>query len=445
MPEYVKADDLRIYLNHPNFVSDHLQPGYISKPVCETPALKDLFAASAVMQLKKGAVVRGRVFGESGSPLANAEIYLNKNSGFRDESPAAISKSKGEFQISGLPTIEPNRFPGPQGRDLISLTVVAKGFAPELVQVRDVAEPIRVNLSPGLTVEGRVVDKNGEPLAKAGIYAEQWRGGFRNIKLEAKTDADGKFRIDDAPADEVKYQISKRGYMYAENWILKPDHDNDAIVLGDLLRVSGSVVDAETGKPINRFSVFDGIDYENGWAPDWRGRMGKTERNGSYRLEFRQTGAQRRIRIEAEGYMPVESDIIRGDDPTNRNITFDVRLKKTDPIQGSVIGLDGIPLTGAKVYLATSHFRINNRQDSVYDRGSRQTVTDTNGRFEFQPEVEPFCLVVVHEQGVGMIIEKDLEDSTQIKLEPWNKENQRVQIVRRPTKDEGVQFPPRTK
>jgi len=49
--------------------------------------------------------------------------------------------------------------------------------------------------------------------------------------------------------------------------------------------------------------------------------------------------------------------------------------------------------------------------------------TDAAGRFEFPAEVEPFCIVVVHEEGIGMITEKQLADSQQIQIKPWKESN----------------------
>lgn len=100
----------------------------------------------------------------------------------------------------------------------------------------------------------------------------------------------------------------------------------------------------------------------------------------------------------------------------------------------------------AKVILAMPRMNINDRDKNVYNEtysGNRLTTTDEAGNFEFTPEVEQFCLVVIHADGVGMITEADLADSTEIAIEAWNEENQQMQIIRRPTKDQSVDFPPR--
>jgi hypothetical protein len=101
---------------------------------------------------------------------------------------------------------------------------------------------------------------------------------------------------------------------------------------------------------------------------------------------------------------------------------------------------DDNPLAGADVYLATEQLTITNGQVS-YDGTARHVKTDSRGRFEFPPEVEPFCLVVVHDKGVAMITEKDFDSSEPLQIEDWTGANSTSQISRRPAKGQFVNFP----
>jgi hypothetical protein len=69
------------------------------------------------------------------------------------------------------------------------------------------------------------------------------------------------------------------------------------------------------------------------------------------------------------------------------------------------------------------------------------TKTDSAGQFQFPPEVEPFCVVVIHEKGVGMITGKELDATNPISIEAWNDENKQMQIIRRPAEGQSVDFP----
>ena len=352
----------------------------------------------------------------------------------------------GKFQISGLKPIkqiEPKGIPGKSARNALSLTVVAKGYAPELVEVLDPKLPVMVKMKPGQTIAGRVVDEDGNPLEGVSIWARNWRGTMQGIRLDTKTDADGKFVIDDVPEDEVEYDVSKRGYMMIDETPMKPGGEDYTFTLTRPLRITGSVFDAESGKRIETFSHMRGFEYDDGRAPDWQAFQQEKVRNGRYEEEFRQKGFAYRIRVAAEGYMPNESEVIRPGESDERNKTIDFKLAKADPIKGSVNGLDGKPLANAKVILGRSRINIRDGHKSVYDGENPTTSTDSNGRYEFPPEVEPFCLVVIHEKGVAMITEKEMDPKLPVSIEPWNEKNQRMQIIRRPTKGHSFDFPPR--
>ena len=431
MPEEIVYDALRIFVEHPDFVSDRLSRGYNPLPVCKVPSVKELFSHTAVMTMTKGEPISGLVSDESGAPISGAKIYYVDVNGTRTEKPSASTTKDGVFHITNLQLSESKGI----------LVVEAEGYAPELVEIQEMESQLQFTLEPGHSVEGLVVDKNGKPIEGADVFAQEWRGKRGPVKFHEKTDANGKFRIKDVPSDEVNYDISKEGYMMVENYLIKPGDEAHTIALTTHLRITGSVVDADTNQPIEKFSFVIGADSEDGRAPHWFDWKRKTSRNGRYEVEERQAWIQYRIRIEADGYMPGESTIIRGDDPDNRDVTYDFKLRKADTIKGSVIGLDGKPLVGAKVYLATERMNISDRHNSVYPGRSRNVTTGESGKFEFQPEVEPFCIVVIHEQGVGMIIESDLETSTEISIRSWNKKNQRMQIIRRPAEGELVDFP----
>jgi hypothetical protein len=72
----------------------------------------------------------------------------------------------------------------------------------------------------------------------------------------------------------------------------------------------------------------------------------------------------------------------------------------------------------------------------------RVAKTDEAGRFTFPPEVEPFCLVVVHQDGIALLTEKEFAQSADVQIQPWDADNQQLQIIRRPAPGQHVDFPP---
>ena len=111
-------------------------------------------------------------------------------------------------------------------------------------------------------------------------------------------------------------------------------------------------------------------------------------------------------------------------------ITYDFKLTKAAPLTGIVLGLDDKPLANADVYLATERMNIARRR--VTSTEVPPVKTDAAGRFQFPPEVEPFCIVVVHEQGIEMITEAECKTPPQITIEPWTAYKEQLQIIRKP-------------
>jgi hypothetical protein len=145
------------------------------------------------------------------------------------------------------------------------------------------------------------------------------------------------------------------------------------------------------------------------------------------------------LRVEAEGYMPGESRVFKAYDPDKGEIAYHFKLSKAPPLTGTVLGLDGQPLANADVDLATQRMNIANRK--VTSTETPPMKTDTAGRFELPAEVEPFCLVVVHEQGVAMVTEAEFKSPPSISIQPWTDRNQQLQIIRRPAPQQSVDFP----
>jgi hypothetical protein len=99
----------------------------------------------------------------------------------------------------------------------------ADGFAPRVVSYQRYDEQPRwqqfdAGLARGGAVSGRVVDDEGKPLADAdvrlGNVTPQGGGRYQSPNdYEAKTDADGRFRIEPVPVGNVAIWVHKSGYV----------------------------------------------------------------------------------------------------------------------------------------------------------------------------------------------------------------------------------------
>jgi protocatechuate 3,4-dioxygenase beta subunit len=440
MPAEVEASEIRIYFSHPDYVSDHLRRGHLPLPVYEASSLQDLFNQTAVTTMRTGDDIRGRVVDERANPIAGATVHIDEQYYWHNNEPRATTDEDGTFRISGIDFNESKRYVAP-GNSPIYLTIQAAGYAPELIGIKEPATIPAVTLSRGETVRGRIIDESGKPLEGVSIVERHWRGQRNRLGLGMKSNADGSFEITDAPADEIRYDFSKDGYMSVEDFAMTPGGEDFVVTMKPPLKVAGTVTDEETGEPIDRFELVKGTDYNDGRAPWWMRHDTKRVSSGKYEADFNQEGFLWLLRVEAEGYMPSESRIFRPYNPDKGEIVYDFKLRKAEPLSGRVLGLNGKPLAGADVYLATEHLNINERK--IVNPGEHRVAkTDEAGRFTFPPEVEPFCLVVVHQDGIALLTEKEFAESADVQIQPWTADNQRLQIIRRPAPGQHVGFPP---
>ncbi len=302
------------------------------------------------------------------------------------------------------------------------LTIIAAEYAPELkfLTINPDMEPLKIHLEPGGVIRGNVTDRNKKPIEGASIYASRWKGERQRLHLEVKTDTNGDFEIKNAPVDEVLFDIFKQEYMALENYPMQPDKDKYDIVLRPQLTVYGTVIDALTGLPIDRFSVTSGLEYEDGRAPSWQRYSTHTFTNGRYEMEFRQERFTYRLRVDADGYQSAISGSISPDQISETRFACDFKLDKPSTIEGLVLSPDGIPLSDAEVVITTHYLSIQNAQISSRSLENNQLLnTDSEGKFRFEQPITRYFIVVLHEKGYAKIEQSDFIASPAITVTPW--------------------------
>lgn len=97
------------------------------------------------------------------------------------------------------------------GRTVV--TVHLADYAPELATVSvqaGVAATLDFKLKPAAQVRGTVINQEGKPVAHAYVDATRWRD-YETLGLRSVTGEDGRFVIENAPADEFEVIVSARG------------------------------------------------------------------------------------------------------------------------------------------------------------------------------------------------------------------------------------------
>ena len=92
----------RIYVKHPDYLSDYLPQGLLPIPVIQQPPLEELFDRTAVMVMADGEILEGQVTAaRSGRPISGARIYLTDVPWF--DKPRTTTDKDGRFEITPEP------------------------------------------------------------------------------------------------------------------------------------------------------------------------------------------------------------------------------------------------------------------------------------------------------------------------------------------------------
>jgi beta-lactamase regulating signal transducer with metallopeptidase domain/protocatechuate 3,4-dioxygenase beta subunit len=418
-----KFDRVQILLQHPDYMSDDV---YGRTPM---PPADQLRALTGVMVMNKGTTVAGRVLDMNDRPIEKASV-VQAAVGIPTGHLNAETDSQGRFEIK-------NARPG-----RMALVVRVKGYSPDLKQftVGNDMEPIVFKLERGHTLQGRVVDKAGMPIAGAVVRADSWRDSNSSI-WQAATDSDGRFRWEDAPADQVLFYIGKSHYSSLVRYAMTASDQEQTITLNPQLTIKGRVTDEATGQPIPTFTVVPGRSQVNGQSftqsIGWFRPNARSFTDGVYEYTFPTLYPEQAIRVEADDYTPQQSRLFKDGEG---EVVWDLSLKKGARLSGSVRLPDGGVAVGVDVLLCRFSGMVvieNGRASHPIDSVSVQTSTD--GRFSFPVQVDPYFLVLVHDKGFAQVTAEDFARSPGVTLTAWGRVEGKVMVGAKPDANEGVQ------
>ncbi|MHC4572731.1 MAG: carboxypeptidase regulatory-like domain-containing protein [Planctomycetota bacterium] len=412
-----ELDDISIRLAHPDYIDDE------AYGVTKKPSLEELREMVGVMVMRKGLDVVGRVLDSSGQPLEGAKVGQGPDR-YGTHYPTTKTAADGRF-----------RFVQSRPGQMV-LTAQAKGYAPDLKEFAAHAdmEPVEFYLRPGRTIRGRVVDSNDRPISNVFVSADTWRG-HRSIDWHSRTDSQGRFVWNDAPADEVffNFMVDGREYVTISGLSLSASAERHIVEMHRPLQVRGKVADAVSKGPVRNFTLIPGgkskSDGRVGWSRDRAVKFS----NGYYEFEFDYGRDQYVILIEADGYQP---SVSRAFDIGEEQIVFDFELERGEGLRGVVYLPDGEPAADVEVALCTSSVGVFIRQGEFFQKRYRQIIrTDTDGLFSFPPQSEPYLLVAVGDEGYAKVTDAEFELSGIIVLQPWGRVEGVVQIGNEPVAD----------
>ncbi|MCA8951445.1 MAG: sigma-70 family RNA polymerase sigma factor [Planctomycetes bacterium] len=335
----------------------------------------------AVLPLTR--TLRGRVHDTDGRPIADAELSINRF-------PATVTRSgdDGHYEL---------RVP-PAGYPLI---VAAKGYCsriePSYMPDDATTHTFDVELRPGVTVAGRVVDEQAMPVAGAVIRTS---GAFAS----AVTGADGTFELDaGVPGTGHEVTARKPGFQPARVIAEAGDRAVELVLRPGLRLVVRAVDSAGEGIAGARVSIVP--DRMAAWQ-----RMGTTQTDGRFRLEDL-AAKEFELVLEKKGYIRVKVAV----DPGAAVDELALEMRPGHTTRGRVVDPDGHPLAGASIYCQRP-------TGSVLDRsvGGRDT-TGVDGRFEIDGlPPEPFVLYAHHPDYTRAEVEFAAgdHDGVEVRMQP---------------------------
>ena len=194
----INATQIAFRLTHPQYVGSATFDRVIELPADQTESVHTLVLAAA-------ATLRGKVMASDGQPLGGARLVVGPSS--EAIVATAWSDLDGAFELAGVPPGE------------TVVTVHLAEYAPRLLTVT--ADPQRpgtleVKLTTAAPLAGRVVDPDGKPVPGAMVMTGKWHG-YETLGLQAMTDAEGRFTLRDAPAEDFEVDVLAQGFKPLED------------------------------------------------------------------------------------------------------------------------------------------------------------------------------------------------------------------------------------
>jgi RNA polymerase sigma factor (sigma-70 family) len=407
---------------HPDYV------GSASIAASRDPKVTEqLLAGTFVFTLGSAVTVRGVVVDSQGQPVPDAEVLV----GHRGESGSreATNRADGTFVIVGCAP----------GQNVV--TAQAKGYAPTTLQIdlTNNCPAIQITLRRGKFLKLKVVDANGKPVPNARVWLDTFYWGRSTnpsvqIEFNRQTDANGRLEWDEAPEQNLAFQVTAAGYMRSGEVGIRPDGAEHVITLEPALKISGTVRDATTGQPIPRFRIvtgwprWDPIDNTTNFQWSTIDRFWMSFDGGKFQHTYEEPALGGTpnpgfvFKFEAEGYAPF---VTRQVSATEREVRFDVSLNPASttevtvvlPDGGSADGVDiGLVASGTQLALVPGGFS----HDNVRSGGSL-LLTDNQGRFRLPPDPTVRRVIAAGPQGFGEATPAELATDPVIRMQPWGR------------------------
>jgi protocatechuate 3,4-dioxygenase beta subunit len=304
--------------------------------------------------LAPGVTLEGVVVDPQSRPIAGARVSTYSTARIslfqrsaRDDDEI-LTAADGSFSIPDL-----------RAGEKVGLTASKKGYKPARFDQLEVpgSEPLRITLTPGVRIAGRVLTEAGDPVAAVRITVSRVGGnqlaiGASMLSGFARSEEDGAFVFEGIEPGKVRLTANAQGFRKKESadldLVAGRDVEDFNLVLERGAALVGRVVGAD-GAPVAGASVqlIEGSSRSAMVGYRFGGSGATTDGDGNYRLEGLDEGSQS-FAAQAEDYERAVKDLeIRSGE--NR---LDFRLEPGFDVGGRVVDAGGQPVAGARVQMS---------------------------------------------------------------------------------------------
>ncbi len=385
--------------------------GFLSMPFISN--LTKLRNGTAISTLQRGVMVKGMVLDENKTPVADASVVLGSDIWGSNTPPPMTTDSNGQFAFAAKP-----------GQQVV-VTATSRGQGPALMKftMGSKSRDITLRLPPPRTLAGKVVNPAGRPLPDATVITDTWQG-CRTIIHYMHTNNRGAFAWHSAPTGKILVEVLDNNYASRMRAPVQANNPDNVITLHYAIRVHGTVTNAITGKPIDKFTIIRGFPEQKpagggmhtGFS--WN-RMypHKVSGDGSFDYTLSTQRPAYAIRIEANGYFPTNSRVFHN---SKRDIYLKFALAPAPEITAKVLNPDGSPAAGAKVILIPAgHNAMIHLSEFDETQGDTTARIGADGQMNIVPQKGNYLIVVYGHNGCAILSRSQMPKSGAIHLLKW--------------------------
>lgn len=325
------------------------------------------------IRLGLGAALEGRVVARStGAPIAGVSVDVSPY-GSSGDSGRAVTDASGRFSVEGL---------APGSYDLVAS---APGFSSHSRRALTVAAgerfPLEIQLLGTGAVEGVVRDGAGRPVSGAQILGgERWAGALTRMSAEARTDAQGRYRLEGLTAGPQSLTARREGATIgaAQPVAIK---EGATVQVDFTLEETGTiegVVRAASGPlPAEQLIVLVTPRKQHGFA-HFEYRPIEADATGAFRMSLAPGSYELRAMVRG---LPGLQDSKTVEVEVGRSVRVELTLpdeRGGELLRGGVLEPDGTPSPGAFVRVSSEEPR----------RPRGAALTDAQGRFSLSMSAE---------------------------------------------------------